>query len=189
MHTINMDTIVQDPSPVLRAKSDPVSLPPSPEDTQTLLEMLQYVKDSKDEELVEKFNLLPAVGIAAPQIGINKQMVAIVVDEAINDEVITHEYALINPKIVSHSLKQAALIAGEGCLSVRDPHEGLVQRHQRIKVKAYDLLAHKDIEIIAKDYLAIVLQHEIDHLQGILYYDHINTDDPWSHDEKLKVIE
>jgi peptide deformylase len=69
---------------------------------------------------------------------------------------------------------------GEGCLSVKENHKGIVPRHTRIGVKAIDLLHdNKPIEIDAEGILAICLQHEIDHLSGVLYYDHINKDDPF----------
>ncbi|QIK70323.1 peptide deformylase [Erysipelothrix sp. HDW6C] len=190
MHKINMDTIVLDPNPVLRKKCEPVSFPLQSEDIQTLNDMMQYVRDSRDEELAEKYNLQPANGIAAPQIGISKQMTAMVVELEQKDGTFTEvEYMLINPKIVSHSVKQAALSYGEGCLSIRDEHPGIVVRNQRIKVVAYDLITNKEITIVAKDLLAIVLQHEIDHLNGVLFYDHINETDPWAADEKIKLIE
>ena len=73
------------------------------------------------------------------------------------------EYALANPRIISESVQRAYLKTGEGCLSVEGAHEGFVPRAARITVKGYDLLQDKEITIRAKDYLAIVLQHEIDH--------------------------
>ena len=68
---------------------------------------------------------------------------------------------------------------GEGCLSVESEHEGYIYRHRRIKVKAYDLLQDKEVIIKASDYLAIVFQHELDHFNGILFYDHINKENPF----------
>lgn len=189
MKNINMDTIIQDPSPILRTKCDSVSFPMSKQDKDTLMMMLQYVRDSQDEQLAEENNLQPAVGIAAPQIGINKRMCAVVVhDIDKNGDLITYEYALVNPVIVVHSMKKIALGGGEACLSIRKQHEGYVPRHARIKVKAYDLISEKDVEINARDYFAIVLQHEIDHLNGILFYDHINKDNPFD-DSTLTIIE
>lgn len=188
-YDINMDTIVLDPNPVLRAKCDKVSLPISDEDRETLMEMLQYVRDSKDDEIAEKYNLQPAVGIAAPQIGIAKQMTAISVDIVNNDDTIElREFALINPKIIAHSEQKSALAMGEGCLSIREVYEGYVPRHNRIRVKAYDLLQEKEVTLQLTGYLAIVVQHELDHLNGILFYDHINTENPWD-DSNLKIIE
>ena len=85
-YKINRDTIVLDPDPILRAKAEDVALPLSDEDKTTLLDMLQYVRDSKDDELSEKYNLQPAVGIAAPQIGISKKMTAISVEHLNEDD-------------------------------------------------------------------------------------------------------
>ncbi|MDE8032875.1 peptide deformylase [Erysipelothrix rhusiopathiae] len=190
MHDINMDTIVLDPNPVLREKCEPVSFPLSEENRNTLENMLQYVRDSRDPELAEKYNLQPANGIAAPQIGVAKQMTALVVDlEDKHGNIKTVEYALVNPKIVSNSVKQCALSYGEGCLSIRKDYPGLVRRSQRIKVLAYDMITDQRIEIVAKDILAIVLQHEIDHLNGVLFYDHIDSKDPWMAEKGLKIIE
>ncbi len=176
---INNDTIIKDTDPLIRRKSEPVELPLSEENKQILREMRQYVLDSTDEEKAKEQNLRPAVGISAIQIGIPRQLTAVVVREYDkNDELITYEYMLANPKIVSRSVQSAYLENGEGCLSVPDEHDGYVVRSARIKVSAYDLLSDKMITIRARGYLAIVLQHEIDHFSGVLFYDHINADDP-----------
>lgn len=187
---INNSTIVKDTDPLIRKKSVPVELPISEEDADILMSMLQFVRDSQNEELSEKYDLRPAVGIAAPQIGILKQMVAIVISEEDEDgNELLYEYALVNPKIVSCSAKQAYLKNGEGCLSVEEPHQGYAARSARIKVQAYDLLKKKEITIRASGYHAIVLQHEIDHLSGILFYDHINKIDPFKPIEGAIVID
>lgn len=179
-YEINMDSIVLDPNPVLRAKCEKVAFPLAQEDKETMEKMLQYVRDSKDPELVALYNLQPAVGIAAPQIGISKQMTAVSIDFENEDGAIeVVEYALINPRIIAHSEAKVALDIGEGCLSIREAYEGYVPRHKRIRVRAYDLLQDKEVTIMASDYLAIVLQHEIDHLNGILFYDHINKENPF----------
>lgn len=183
---LNYDDVIRDSDPILREKSAPVQLPLSKEDKELLLSMLTYVKDSVDPTLAEQENLRPAVGIAAIQLGIKKQMVAIAIQED-EDEFI--EYALVNPKIISHSVQNSYLKNGEGCLSVEDVHEGYVYRHARITVKAYDLLQDKEVKIRATDYVAIVMQHEIDHLSGILYYDHIQVDNPYKEDPEAVVIE
>ena len=102
---INVNTIIKDNDPLVRQKSEPVSLPLSEEDKALLMDMLTYVKESKDEKLAEEKNLRPAVGIAAVQVGVLKQMIAvdceIGYDE--NDEPIVATYALVNPKIISAS--------------------------------------------------------------------------------------
>ena len=177
---INNDTIIKDNDPIIRTKSLPVQLPLSKEDEQLMIDMYNYVKESTDPELAEKKNLRPAVGISAIQVGIPKQMTAIICSDIDKyDNEVTCEYCLVNPKIVSSSIEQSYLKSGEGCLSVEAEHEGYIYRSARIKVKAYDYLTKKEVTIRAHGYLAIVLQHEIDHFSGTLFYDHINSEDPF----------
>ncbi|UNT95365.1 peptide deformylase [Allobaculum mucilyticum] len=172
---LNNDSIIHDDHPMIRQKSANVPLPLSAEDEELLSAMYAYVKDSQDDELCEKRNLSPAVGLAAVQVGVLKKMIAVVVPM---DDGSTLEWALVNPKIISKSTRHAALSTGEGCLSVPELHEGLVYRPESIKVRAYDLLTKQNVVIQATGYAAIVLQHEIDHLSGILYYDHIGKPVP-----------
>ncbi|MEG0077818.1 peptide deformylase [Anaerorhabdus sp.] len=186
---INNNTIVKDTDPKIREKSFPVELPLKQEDRETLENMLIYVKESIIPEIAEAKNLRPAVGISAIQIGLPKQLTAIsLVDYDKNDNEIHYEYALVNPKIVSYSVQSSYLENGEGCLSVEEPHQGLVPRHARIKVEAFDMLQNKNITIKAQGYFAIVLQHEIDHFSGILFYDHIDKENPFKHIEGAQVI-
>ena len=173
---INKDTIIKDNNPLIREKSLDVEVPLSKEDKDLLMDMLKYVKDSTDEKIAEKKNLQPAVGISAIQVGAKKKLLAIVLKNE-KDE-IQYEYALANVKIISSSVEKTYLKSGEGCLSVPEMHEGYVYRSARIKVKAYDALQEKEVIIEAEGYVAIVLQHEIDHFKGILYYDHINKKNP-----------
>ena len=184
---INNETIIKDDNDLIRQKSDDVSLPLNEEDKETLLAMLKYVDDSTIQEIAEKEDLRPAVGISAIQIGIPKKMTAIILKDEEGKKI--YEYALVNPKIVSNSIEKSYLSGGEGCLSVPNEHEGYIYRSARIKVKGYDLLQEKEIEIRASDYLAIVLQHELDHFKGILFYDYINKNDPFYKDPNAIIIE
>ncbi len=183
---INYDTIVKDTDPKLRNKSAPVEMPLNAKHLALAKRMLRYVKDSRDEDKAEKYNLRPAVGLAAPQVGEFIQIIMVMVDQEEGDPLI---YLLANPKIIAHSVQQAALKGGEGCLSVEIVHEGLVKRAARITIRAYDILAQQEVVIKEQGYAAIVLQHEIDHLNGILFYDRIDVNDPWSAPENLVVIE
>ncbi|MEA5026591.1 Peptide deformylase 2 [bioreactor metagenome] len=182
-------TILDDRNPALRKKADPVSLPLTKKDSQILKNMLKYISDSHDDKLKEKYQLLPASGLAAPQIGVNKCLITVFVEDEVNDVTVETKLALANPKIISHSEQLSYLKAGEGCLSVKEPHEGYVPRHARITVKAFDLFTEQEITIRAKGYLAVVLQHEIDHLSGILFYDRINKDNPYYEIPDAIVIE
>ena len=102
---INNDTIVKDSDPSVRRKSLPVALPLSEEDKTILQEMYQYVLESTDEETAQEKNLRPAVGISAIQIGIPKQLTAVIVhDIDKNDEEVTYSYMLANPRITSRSI-------------------------------------------------------------------------------------
>ncbi|MCR5447787.1 MAG: peptide deformylase [Solobacterium sp.] len=177
---INNDTIIKDNDPFIREKSMPVELPLSDEDRALLQDLYNYVKDSTDPEKAEKLNLRPAVGISAIQVGVPKQLTAVIVPTLDKDgNEITAEFMLANPKIISQSVQPAYLDSGEGCLSVEGEHEGHVVRSARIKVRAYDAITDQEIEIRARGYLAIVLQHEIDHFSGTLFYDKIDHDDPY----------
>lgn len=182
----NYEQIVKDSNPVIREKSAAVPVPMNEEDKALLLAMLDYVRDSQDAELAEANNLRPAVGIAAIQLGIPKKLLAVVVPK---DEEEDYEFALANPKLISESVQKAYLKNGEGCLSVEEEHEGIVPRAARIKVKGYDLLRDEEIVITASGYLAIVLQHEMDHFNGTLFYDRINQNNPWQEIPDAKVIE
>ena len=184
---INNDTIIKDDNDLIRRKSSDVSMPLSDEDRKLLLDMLKYVDDSTIEEIAEKENLRPAVGISAIQVGIPKKMTAIILKDGEGKKV--YEYALVNPKIISNSIEKTYLGTGEGCLSVEGEHPGYIYRSARVKVKGFDILQNKEILIKADGYLAVVLQHELDHFKGILFYDHINKDNPQYIDPNATVIE
>ena len=115
------------------------------------------------------------------------------VDSTIYDEegnvTKSSDYALANPKIVSYTPKQSYLKTGEACLSVPEDVKGYVPRHAKITVEGFDVLTNKDVKIVARGFLAICLQHELDHFDGVLYYDHINKEYPLVPIENAMVIE
>lgn len=177
---INNKTIVKDTDPRIRMKSKEVSLPLSKDDEQLLEDMFRYVHDSTIDEIAEREDLRPAVGLSAIQVGVAKKMTAVIlhdIDREGNE--VVYEYMLVNPKIVSRSVQKAYLQTGEGCLSVEEDHQGFVVRSARVTVKGYDHLTKKNITIRARGYLAIVLQHELDHFDGVLFYDHIDPKKPY----------
>lgn len=167
--------IVKDNNPIMRKRSELVSLPLSSENKELLDEMLLYLKRSQDEEYAKKHNIRPGVGMAAIQVGHLKRMFVIYYQKSETEYVM---YQLVNPKIIEESVRKCALEAGEGCLSVDEDHQGLVHRHYKIVMKAFDALQDKEIIITAKGYDAIVLQHEYDHLEGMFYYDRIDKNAP-----------
>lgn len=182
--------VLNDKDPHLRAKSADVKTPLSKKDQKVMEGLIKYITDSRDPEKAEKYNLQPASGLAAPQIGVNKKMIAVIIEADNEDgESKFQVTALVNPKITSYSEQYSYLENGEGCLSVQEEHQGYVPRHARITVEAYDYFQKKKVSFRARGYYAIVLQHEIDHLNGILFYDHINAQDPWHEIKDAIVIE
>ena len=175
---ILMKDIIKEGNPLLKQKSVDVNLPISDEDANTLNTMIEYIFNSIDPEVSEKYGLRPAVGIAAPQIGILKKMIVI---NAIDEDGVEHFYAIVNPKLMSYSDELTHLQGGEGCLSVEREAKGLIHRYKRVTVKGYFLedgkLVNKTIKL--KGYLAIVFQHEYDHLFGTLFVDRINPVNPF----------
>jgi peptide deformylase len=101
------------------------------------------------------------IGVAAPQIGVLKRI--IIVKTANGAE------AFINPKIISSSIRRVE--SEEGCLSVPGVY-GIVKRHASVKVKAYDKDGKK-IKFKTGGLQSIIFQHEIDHLDGILFIDKV----------------
>lgn len=182
-----MKDITRDGNPVLRQEATKVEFPLSEENQKLAADMMEYLVISQDEALNEKYKLRPGVGLAAPQVGHSKQMTAILIPGEYEDDEPLFKGVICNPTIVSHSVQNGALETGEGCLSVDEDVPGFVPRHDRITVR-YQNLAGETIKIRLKDYPAIVFQHEIDHLHGILYYDHINKNDPWAENEDTKYI-
>lgn len=172
--------IIKDDNPILRNKSEDVTLPLSDEDIATIEKINEYLVNGYDKEKVEKFGIRPAYGLAAPQIGVFKKIFVILATDETGK---THHYGVINPKIISHSEEKVYLPGGEGCLSVDRNVDGFVHRHKRVKAKVwlYDFIEKTVREEILKleNLMAIIFQHEYDHLFGILFYDHIDKNNPF----------
>ncbi|MFJ7918528.1 peptide deformylase [Lysinibacillus fusiformis] len=173
-YMITMKDFVKEHSVLLRKQTQDVAIPVPLEDRHILLSMLQYLNNSQDPSLIKKYKLRPGSGLSANQIGVDKRMFAVLFED--HDQL--HEMMFINPKITSHSFNMIYLPEGEGCLSVNRPVHGFVPRYERIKVKAYNIDGQEFIMSL-KGYESIVVQHEIDHLNGIMFYDRINKDNPF----------
>ncbi|WP_342261452.1 peptide deformylase [Spiroplasma endosymbiont of Notiophilus biguttatus] len=182
--------ITEDTKPSLLRPCADVILPLTPKDENIMKRMIDWVKASQDKEFNANNTLTEAIGIAAPQIGENIKMYYILLPiPNKNEKIIYYEHALINPKIIGKSEQIAYLKKGEGCLSVTNhPHEGLVPRSYKINVTGYDYLKKKKVILTVRGYEAIVFQHEQDHLEGKLFYHHINKDNPWLNDDKWIMI-
>lgn len=181
-YIITMKDIVKEGADILRKKTQEVRVPLSKEDKDALLCMLQYLKNSQDPVISKKYHLRPGSGLSANQIGLDKRMFAALFDDGQKD----NEYMLINPKIISHSINMIYLPEGEGCLSVDREVKGFVPRYERIKVKAYNLDG-EEVIFKFKGYSSIVIQHEIDHLNGIMFYDRINKENPFKLPENVAI--
>ncbi|MFJ8458744.1 peptide deformylase [Lysinibacillus xylanilyticus] len=173
-YMITMKDFVKESAAILRKNTNEVTIPVSKEDQDTLICMLKYLKNSQDPDISKKYKLRSGVGLSANQIGLNKRMFTALYKDGDKH----HEYMLINPKIVSHSLNMIYLPEGEGCLSVNRKVNGFVPRYERIKVKAYDIHGQEAIYHF-NGYGSILMQHEIDHLNGIMFYDRINKENPF----------
>lgn len=172
---LTMEDIIREGHATLRKVADPTDIPPNQEDKKTLQSMMEFLLHSQDPEIAEKYNLRPGVGIAAPQINISKRIIAV---RTTNHDDEIEEYGLFNPKIISHSVETTFIESGEGCLSVDREVPGSVPRYSRIKVEGFNLNGEKVVKRF-RGFLAIVFQHEIDHLNGIMFYDRIDEDDPY----------
>jgi len=187
---ITMKDFVPEKEPILREQARPVEFPINEELKETAVAMRQFLINSQDSETAEKYNLRPGVGVAAPQIGIDQQIFAVYLmdyDEEGNETEPLIDEIFVNPKIISHAVQKVALKEGEGCLSVPREVPGIVPRPKRVTVKYNDLEGNEK-KIRLRDYEAVVVQHEIDHLKGILFYDHIDEKTPWEPDEDTTLI-
>lgn len=171
---ITMADFIFDGHPLLRTVIDEVALPLTDDDKAIMADLVEYLKNSQDKKSAKRYKLKEGVGLAAPQINLNKRIFAV---RAEDEQGVLHEYVLANPKLLSHSEELAYLSDGEGCLSMKKNVTGIVPRFARVRMTGYNINGEL-VEIKAKGFIAIVLQHELDHLNGKMFYDHINPDNP-----------
>lgn len=153
--------IITTPDPRLRQKSTKISV--INDEVQKIIS--EMTKQSLEWEQAHPHELSAAM--AAPQLGINRRI--IIVRDDLDDKDNNHFTALINPEVIKTEGKPTKDY--EGCLSVPEIY-GLVPRPKKVKIKAL-LEDGTEVRIKAEDYLARTLLHEIDHLNGILFIDHI----------------
>ncbi|MFA6981825.1 MAG: peptide deformylase [Patescibacteria group bacterium] len=150
------------PDPILRKKTERVHRVDE-EVNKLANDLLDTLNEAQEPE---------GAGLAAPQLGVLKRI--IVVREFLPDpkdpqKYFNQDHVLINPKVISSS-KETQVI-WEGCLSVPDTY-GKVERPKKVKVKANDLEGN-ELRLKATGYFSSVIQHEIDHLDGILFTDKV----------------
>ena len=150
----------------------------------TIEDIKKMLKDSQIDELAKKYDLRPGMGLSAIQLGIAKRYFVVVYEY---EEGKFENYVVINPKIISESEEKIYVEEGEGCLSVNRPVDGIVPRSARIKVEFYDEDGKKQT-LRLREELSIVFQHEIDHLNGILFIDRIDKKNPFKDADKYRPI-
>lgn len=176
--------ILEDSNKILRKTSKDALLPLSNEEKKLIDQIIKELTYSQIEEYAEKYELRPGTGLAFPQLGILKRVI-VIVDEY--EEGKFKNYVVVNPKIVSNSKEMIAADVGEGCLSVNREVEGHVPRFARVTVEGFDPDGNK-VRFRAREELSIAFQHEIDHLNGILFYDHINKEKPFFSEYEIRLI-
>lgn len=137
-----------------------------------LLQQSEPIADINEEivkladHMAETMYSAPGIGLAANQVGVAKQLLVVdIAPRRPESDLIV----LANPEIIA---VEGEVIIEEGCLSVPDC-QAEVKRHEKVKVRGLDLKG-KEVEIEAEGLLAVVLQHEIDHLNGILFIEHLS---------------
>jgi peptide deformylase len=144
-----MLTIRVYPDPILRRKADKI------EDPDQIRDLVEKMFDAMYQN--------DGIGLAAPQVGLSRALITVDTEEG--------PVALINPEIIQTSDETGSL--EEGCLSLPDIRVS-VERPRQVTVRALNLRG-EEVEIRAEGLLAVVLQHEIDHLNGILIIDRASS--------------
>ena len=176
--------ILSDKEKVLREESEEVVFPLANEDRKRIIDMMDYLEMSQIEESREKYDLRAGMGLAYVQLGILKRIFVIVHEQ---EDGTFNRYVVINPKVKSTSEELVYVGEGEGCLSVNYEVEGIVPRCARMWIEAFDIDGNK-YDIRVREELAIAFQHEIDHLDGILFTDKIDKKNPFKNMEKMREI-
>jgi peptide deformylase len=140
------------PDPVLRQMCDPV-------------EKFDSNLTRLADDMAETMYAAPGIGLAAPQVGIAIRLMVIDVGTGEDDAAL---YSLTNPEIIEEA---GQATEPEGCLSIPDITEK-VERPTRVVIRAHDLQG-QEVELEASDLLARAICHEIDHLNGVLFVDHL----------------
>jgi len=153
------------PNPVLALKSEEID------------EVTREIRDLA-EEMAHLMYENRGIGLAAPQVGESRRLVTI---DLSGPEERTELMVLVNPVIVS---KEGKVVDEEGCLSVTNLR-AKVQRAEKVRVRAKNLEG-EEIDLDAEGLLAVCLQHEIDHLDGVLFIDRISRLKRGMYDAKIK---
>jgi len=168
----------------LRLENETVTFPMDNNDKKMIKDMLEHLRLSQIEEYSIKYDLRPGMGLAAPQLGINKRFFVVCYEY---DDGKFEDYVLVNPKMVSHSEELIYATEGEGCLSVNRDIEGIVPRYARVTMEGFDENGNP-VRYRVREELAIAFQHEFDHLNGVLFFDHIDPKNPQKDADLMRAI-
>lgn len=181
--------IIKEDDKRLYEKSLPINLPLSEEDIQLLNDLNEYLENGYDEELADEVGIRPGVGLSSVQIGVLKRVFVIY---AYDEKGQLFHFGVVNPKILSESTELTFIPTGEGCLSIDRETYGLVHRPKKIKTR-FHLYNFEDktlneVTMEFENFIAIVFQHEYDHLNGILFIDRFDKFNPYFIPENSKPI-
>ena len=176
--------ILDESNKILHEKSKNVVFTIDSKTKKLIDDSLTYLEMSQIEEYSEKYDLRPGMGLSFVQIGIKKRI--FVISEELDDGKF-RRYVVINPKIISKSEELIYVGEGEGCLSVNREVEGIVPRYARITVAAFDEHGNP-FTIRVREDISVAFQHEIDHLNGILFVDKIDKKNPYKNKNLMREI-
>ena len=176
--------ILDESNKILHEKSEDVVFPLDSKTKKLIDDSLTYLEMSQIEEYSEKYDLRPGMGLSFVQIGIKKRI--FVISEELDDGKF-RRYVVINPKIISKSEELIYVGEGEGCLSVNREVEGIVPRYARITVAAFDEHGNP-FTIRVREDISVAFQHEIDHLNGILFVNKIDKKNPYKNKNLMREI-
>ena len=148
------------PDPVLKKKTAPI-------------ETIDDAVNRLIDDMVETMREAPGVGLAAPQVDVSLRVIVVEFGDEEDEEAPKKLYTMVNPVITRPS--EEMVVATEACLSIPG-FVGDVERHQAITIKGLNRFG-KPMRVNAHGWLARIFQHEIDHLDGVLYID--KAQDVW----------
>jgi peptide deformylase len=159
------DSIITLPNKTLRQRSKRIGIV-SQSVAKTIADMESATLDWEDHRKHE-------VGVALAAVQINEPLRIVVIRNNFDDKADRSFITLINPEITKYEGSEEEDF--EGCLSVKDIY-GRVRRHTKVRVKALDE-SGRPLRLTAEGFLARVLQHEIDHTNGVVFIDHIKDNE------------
>ena len=168
----------------LHQVSKEVTFPLDDETKKLIEDTLVYLEMSQDEKIAEKYDIRAGMGMSFVQLGRLDRIFVVSED---NEDGTFERHVVINPEMISHSEELIYVGEGEGCLSVNRPVDGIVPRYARCTFKAYDIDGN-EYKIRVREDISVAYQHELDHLNGILFVDKIDPKNPYKNKDRMREI-